>query len=379
MTNPTVTTATGTRQVPLLDLTRQLTPMRDEVLAAVTRVLDSGRYILGPDVASLEAEVASYCGTEHGIACASGTDALLLALRALDVGPGDEVVTPAYSFFASASCASLVGAKPVFCDVEADTYNLDPEKLAAAITPRTKAIIAVHLFGQVANMEAVLAVAARRGIPVIEDAAQSIGAAWKGKRAGQWGVMTCFSFFPSKNFGCAGDGGMLVTDREDLAKRLRRLRGHGAEPKYHHAELGMNSRLDSVQAAILRVKLPRLDGWAEGRRRNADTYRDRLSGAGVGLPTARPESFHVYNQFTIRSDRRDALRAHLTQAGVGTEIYYPGTLPSQPCFADVAGPPGSYPVAEAAARETLALPIFPELTPDEITYVADRIREFSAR
>jgi dTDP-4-amino-4,6-dideoxygalactose transaminase len=379
MTNPTVTTAAGTRQVPLLDLTRQFASIREEALAAVTRVLEGGRYILGPDVAALEEEVAAYCGTAHAVGCASGTDALLLSLRALDVGPGDEVVTPAYSFFASASTISLAGARPVFCDIEPDTYNLDPERLAAALTPRTRAVIAVHLFGQCADMEAIRAVADRRSLPVIEDAAQSIGAAWKGRRAGQWGTLACFSFFPTKNLGSAGDGGMVVTDREDLARRLKRLRGHGAEPKYHHHELGLNSRLDSVQAAILRVKLPRLEGWTEARRRNADTYRDRLSGAGVGLPIARPESFHVYNQFTIRSDRRDALRAHLTQAGVGTEIYYPGTLPSQPCFADVAGPPGSYPVAERAARETLALPIFPELTADDLTYVADRVREFSTR
>ncbi len=379
MTNPTVTTTTGTRRVPLLDLTAQFEGLRAEALAAVERVLASGRYILGPDVAALEQEVAAYCGTAHGVACASGTDALLLALRALDVGPGDEVVTPAYSFFASASCASLVGARPVFCDVEPDTYNLDPGVLERAITPRTRAIVAVHLFGQCADMEAIRAVADRRGLPVIEDAAQSIGASWKGKRAGQWGTLTCFSFFPTKNLGCAGDGGMLVTDREDLDRRLRRLRGHGAEPKYHHVELGLNSRLDSLQAALLRVKLGRLDGWAQARRRNADIYRDRLSGAGVGLPVARPDGVHVYNQFVIESDRRDALRTHLAEAGVGTEIYYPGTLPAQPCFAGVAEAAASYPVAERAARRTLALPIYPELTVEDLTYVADRIREFSSR
>jgi len=379
MTSISITTTAGSRKVPLLDLTKQFASIREQALAAVAGVLESGRYILGPEVSALEEEVAAYCGVEHGIGCASGTDALILALRALDVGPGDEVVTPAYSFFASASCVSLVGATPVFCDVEPDTYNLDPAALERAITPRTRAIIAVHLYGQCADMPGILEVAASRKIPVIEDAAQSIGAAWQGKRAGQWGIMTCFSFFPSKNFGCAGDGGMVVTGDEALKKRLMRLRGHGAEPKYHHGEMGMNSRLDAVQAALLRVKLPHLDGWAQARRRNADTYRDRLAGAEVGLPVARPESFHIYNQFIVQSDRRDGLRAALADAGVGTEIYYPGTLPSQPCFADVPSASAGYPVAERAARETLAVPIFPELTVDDVTYVADRIREFSSR
>ena len=379
MTSTSITTTAGSRKVPLLDLTKQFATIRKEATAAVTGVLESGRYIGGPEISALEAEVAAYCGVAHGVGCASGTDALILSLRALDIGPGDEVITPAYSFFASASCVTLVGATPVFCDIEPDTYNLDPAALEACITPKTKAIIAVHLYGQCADMPKILAVAAKRGIPVIEDAAQSIGAAWQNKRAGQWGTMTCFSFFPSKNFGCAGDGGMVVTDDEAHKKRLLRLRSHGAEPKYFHGEMGMNSRLDAIQAALLRVKLPHLDDWAQARRRNADTYRDRLAGAGVGLPVARPEGHHVYNQFILRSDRRDDLRAALAEAGVGTEIYYPGTLPSQPCFADVPSAERSYPVAEKAAQETLAVPIFPELTVDDLTYVADRIREFSSR
>jgi dTDP-4-amino-4,6-dideoxygalactose transaminase len=375
--HPSSSARPAAQTVPLLDLKAQFRALEPEIREAIDRVLLSGRYIQGPEVAAFEDEIAAYCRVPHAIGCASGTDALVLALRALGIGPGDEVVTPAYSFLASASTVALVGAKPVFCDVEPDTYNLDPTKLAAAMTPRTRAVVVVHLFGQCANLPALLEMCQARGLPVIEDAAQAIGAEWQGRRAGSWGDVGCFSFFPSKNLGAYGDGGLVVTPRGDLGERLRLLREHGAKPKYHHKEIGYNSRLDALQAAILRVKLRHLESWTEARRRNADLYRERLAGAPVGLPVARPEARHIYNQFVIRSGKRDALREHLATEGVGTEIYYPRPMHTQPCFASLGYREGEFPISEAAARETLALPIFPELSADQIAYVADRVREFS--
>lgn len=372
------TPTTEKRSVPLLDLTAQFRTIEPEIRQAIDGVLVSGRYIGGPEVAEFEKEVGAYCQVPHAIACASGTDALILAMRALGVGPGDEVITPAYSFLASASSVSLVGGTPVFVDVEPDTYNLDPTKLEKAITPKTKAVIVVHLFGQCADMDTIGNLCKRRGLPLVEDAAQAIGAEWKGRRAGSMGDIGCFSFFPSKNLGAFGDGGLVVSTRQDLADKLRILREHGAKPKYHHIELGMNSRLDALQAAVLRVKLRHLEGWTQGRRQNADLYRDRLAGVPAGLPVARPEARHIYNQFVIRSTRRDALREHLTAAGVGTEIYYPKPMHVQPCFKALGHTDGDFPVSEAAARETVALPIYPELTRDQITYVSDRVREFIA-
>jgi dTDP-4-amino-4,6-dideoxygalactose transaminase len=377
MNKPSMQTTAGEMSVPLLDLTAQYKSLAGELSEAMARVMESGRYIMGPEVAAFERETADYCSTAHGIGCASGTDALILALRALDVGPGDEIITPAYSFFASASSVHLVGAKPIFCDIEPDTYNLEPGLVEAAITPRTKAVIVVHLFGQCADVEAITEICRRHKLPLIEDAAQSLGAEWQGRRAGSWGDLGCFSFFPSKNLGAAGDGGMVVCQSEELDVRLRRLRMHGAHPKYHHEEVGLNSRLDALQAAILRIKLPHLGQWSEGRRRNADKYRERLSGASVELPVARAQAYHVYNQFVIRSRSRDDLRAHLQANGIGTEIYYPEPLHLQPCFEGSGSRKGRFPVAEAAARETLALPVYPDLTEEQITYVADRIREFS--
>jgi dTDP-4-amino-4,6-dideoxygalactose transaminase len=374
--NPTSTP--GAVKVPLLDLTAQYRAIQSEIDETVDRVLASGRYIMGPEVQAFEQEAAAYCTAPHAIGCASGTDALILALRALGIGHGDEVVTPAYSFQASASAISLCGAQPVFCDIDPATYNMDPAKLAAAITPKTKAVIVVHLFGQCAEMPALLEIARGRALPVIEDAAQAIGAEWQGRRAGSMGVLGCFSFFPSKNLGAYGDGGMVTGTDERLADRVRLLREHGARPKYHHLEIGYNSRLDALQAAVLRVKLRHLEGWTEARRRNADTYRERLAGAAVGLPLARPEARHIYNQFVIRHARRDDLRAQLQAANVGTEVYYPRALHLQPCYAGLGLREGDFPAAEAASRETMALPIYPELTSGQIAYVTDRVREFAA-
>jgi dTDP-4-amino-4,6-dideoxygalactose transaminase len=374
--NPSGPTAAGSMTVPLLDLNAQFRTIESEIREAIDKVITSGRFIMGPEVSGFEEEVAAYCRVPHAVGCASGTDALVLAVRALGIGPGDEVVTPAYSFLASASCVALCGAKPVFCDVEPETYNLDPDKLEAALTPRTKAVIVVHLFGQCADMPRLLEICRRQGVAVIEDAAQAIGAEWLGQRAGAMGDLGCFSFFPSKNLGAFGDGGLVTSMRQDLGDLTRILREHGAKPKYHHIKLGLNSRLDALQAAILRVKLRHLDAWTEGRRRNADSYRERLAGAPVGLPVARLEARHIYNQFVIRSRDRDGLRAHLQAAGVGTEIYYPKAMHVQPCFADLGHREGDFPVSEAAARETLALPIYPELRPEQLGYVADRIREF---
>jgi len=379
-TQPTAqpTTPATKQTVPLLDLTAQFKSIESEIRGAIDRVVTSGRYIGGPEVSEFEKEVGAYCQVPHAIACASGTDALILAMRALGVGSGDEVITPAYSFLASASAVALVGGKPVFVDVEPDTYNIDPTKVERAITPRTKAVIVVHLFGQCADLEAVQAVCKRHRLPLVEDAAQAIGAEWKGRRAGSWGDIGCFSFFPSKNLGAFGDGGLVVSTQAALGDKLRLLREHGAKPKYNHIELGMNSRLDALQAAVLRVKLRHLESWTEGRRRNADLYRERLAGSGSGLPVARPDARHIYNQFVVRSTKRDALREHLTAAGVGTEIYYPKPMHVQPCFSALGNQEGDFPVSEAAARETVALPIYPELTRDQIAYVADRVKEFVA-
>jgi len=371
------TTPTAPKQtVRLLDLTAQFRSIEHEIREAMDRVVTSGHYIGGPEVAEFEKEVGAYCSVPHAIACASGTDALILAMRALGVGPGDEVITPAYSFLASASAVALVGGKPVFVDIEPETYNLDATKLEKAITPRTKAVIVVHLFGQCADLEAIQAICKKHNIPLVEDAAQAIGAEWQGRRAGSWGEIGCFSFFPSKNLGAFGDGGLVVSTQPALGDKLRLLREHGARPKYNHIELGMNSRLDALQAAVLRVKLRHLESWTQGRRQNADLYRERLAGSGAGLPVARPEARHIYNQFVVRSAKRDGLREHLTAAGVGTEIYYPKPMHVQPCFGALGYKDGDFPVSEAAARETLALPIYPELAREQIAYVADRVREF---
>jgi dTDP-4-amino-4,6-dideoxygalactose transaminase len=368
--------------VPALDLKAQYQSIRDEIDAVVRRVIESQYFILGPDVSDFEADAAAYCGARHAVGCASGSDALLLPLMALGIGPGDEVVTTPYSFFATAGAVWRTGAKPVFVDIEPDTYNIDPSRLEAAITPRTKAIIPVHLYGQAADMDPINAIAARHGIAVIEDAAQAIGARYGDRRAGTLGHAAAFSFYPSKNLGGFGDAGMVTSDDPALARQVARLRVHGMEPKYHHHEVGFNSRIDALQAAVLRVKLRHLDTWTEGRRDVAARYRalfaeDGLD-AAVTLPIEREGYYHVYNQFVVRvpSASRDALRAHLTSRKIGTEIYYPIPLHLQVCFGSLGHKPGDFPISETAALETIALPMYPELTDEALRHVVSSIGEF---
>jgi dTDP-4-amino-4,6-dideoxygalactose transaminase len=365
--------------VPALDLKAQYQTIRDEIERAVRDVIESQYFILGPEVSGLEAEVAHYCEAEHGIGCASGSDALLLPLMALEVGPGDEVVTTPYSFFATAGAIWRTGAKPVFVDIDPDTYNIDPALIEAAITPRTKAIIPVHLYGQTADMDPINAIAKKHGLAVIEDAAQAIGASYKGRRTGGLGNAAAFSFYPSKNLGGFGDAGMVTTDDPELAKRVARLRVHGMEPKYHHHEVGFNSRLDALQAAVLRVKLRHLDAWTEGRRTVAERYQSLFEGQKstreIGLPTESTDRFHVYNQYVIRvpSAARDSLREQLAARRIGTEIYYPVPLHLQTCFASLGHTPGDFPHSEAAANETLALPMYPELAEEAQRHVVESI------
>jgi len=366
-----------TMNVPLLDLKAQYADIRADVDAAVRRVMESQYFIGGPEVKALEEEVARYSQCAYGIGCASGTDALLLSLRALNVGPGDEVITTAYSFFASAGTIANVGATPVFVDIDPRTYNIDPHRLEAAVTTRTKAVIAVDLYGQCCDLAAVGSVCRKHKIFLIEDAAQAIGSEWEGGRAGKSADLGCFSFFPSKNLGGAGDGGMVVAQDAALADRLRLLREHGSRPKYYHSLVGTNSRLDALQAAILRVKLQHLDRWSEARAKNAALYNKLFEGARVGRPYHDPRTRHIYNQYVIRVEKRDALREHLKDRGIGTEIYYPVPLHLQKCFATLGYKTGDMPNAEAAASETLALPIYPELTEDQIRYVAASVRDFT--
>lgn len=373
-------------QVPLLDLKPQFRALETELLAVLKEVSESQGFILGPRVEAFERAVASFVGVEHAIGCASGTDALILSLAALGVGAGDEVVTTPFSFFASASCASLLGAKPVFADIDPETFNLDPERLEAAITPRTKAIVAVHLFGQCADMDRILDIGERRGIPVVEDAAQSLSAEYRSERLSGWrqsgsmGATGTYSFFPSKNLGAFGDGGMIVTNDAALAATLRQLRVHGEVRRYHHARVGWNSRLDALQAAVLHVKLPHLPEWSRKRGENADRY-DRLfteaglveSGA-VRLPHRDPKCRHIFNQYTLRVRDRDRLAERLTSKGIGWAIYYPVPLHMQECFRSLGQGEGSCPVAEEAGREVISLPVFPELTPEQQERVVDAIR-----
>jgi dTDP-4-amino-4,6-dideoxygalactose transaminase len=365
--------------VPLLDLRAQHQTIRGEVMAAVERVFDSQIFIMGAEVAQFERAAAAYCRAKHAIGCASGSDALLLALMALGVGPGDEVLTVSYTFFATGGAVARLGARPVYVDIALDDFNLNPELIERAITPRTKAIIPVHLFGQCAEMDAILEVARRHQLPVIEDAAQAIGSDYHGRRAGTMGTISCFSFFPSKNLGGAGDGGLLTTEDDELAERLRILRVHGGKPKYYHRVVGINSRLDALQAAVLGVKLKHLDQWTKGRQRNAARYDALFAAAGLEdlvTPRVYPGRRHIYNQYTIRCARRDELMAHLKQQGIGTEIYYPVPLHLQECFAELGYRPGDLPLSEQAARESLSLPIYPELTEEMQQYVVEQISAF---
>jgi len=367
------------RKVPLLDLRAQYATIRDEVRGVVEQVLESQTFILGPEVDSLEREIAAYTGASHAIGMSSGTDALLAALMACGVGQGDEVVTTPYSFFATAGVVARLGARAVFVDIDPATFNIDAAAAAQAVSERTRAIIPVHLYGRMADLDPILEVAAEKNIPVIEDAAQAIGSFDEaGRKAGSVGDYGCFSFFPSKNLGAFGDGGCVTTRDADIAERLRMLRVHGSKPKYYHSIVGGNFRLDALQAAVLRVKLKYLDGWTAARRRNADTYRDLFRDAGldglVTLPADVPG--HIYNQFVIRAQDRDSLRAHLKEHGIGTEVYYPLPLHMQDCFASWGYSEGDFPEAERAAKETLALPIYPELEPDALSYVVETIASF---
>lgn len=365
--------------VPLLDLRAQYATIRSEIRDAIDRVCESQRFILGPEVQALEEEVAAFCGVRFAVGVSSGTDALLAALMALDIGPGDEVITTPYSFFATAGVIARVGACPVFVDIDPQTFNLDSHALEARVTSRTKAIMPVHLFGRCAEMGPILAVAEQHGLAVIEDAAQAIGArTLAGRQAGSIGRMGCFSFFPSKNLGAFGDGGMIVTNDEPLAEKLRILRVHGSKPQYHYQMMGGNFRLDAIQAAVLRVKLPYLPAWTTARRQNAQRYRElfaeRQWRTQVSLPEDTPG--HIYNQFVARCPDRDRLRGFLGEHGVQTEVYYPIPLHRQPCFASLGYEQGTFPQAEAAATETLALPIYPELTAVQQRYVVEQIAVF---
>lgn len=367
-------------RVPLLDLQAQYAPLRQPLLDAVTRVCDSQRFIMGPEVEGLESELAAMLGVSHAIGVSSGTDALIAALMALAIGPGDEVITSTYSFFATAGSIARLGATPVLVDIDPETFNLDPAQVAGAITTRTKAIIPVHLYGQSADMHALVSAASHKRIPIVEDAAQAIGTRYQERMVGGIGAIGCFSFFPSKNLGAFGDGGLLTTNDRGHADRLRMLRNHGMEPKYFHQLVGGNFRLDAVQAAVLRIKLPHLAQWTEGRRRNAARYRQLFADAGlldrVTLPVERGDGFHIYNQFVIRVERRDALMRHLTANGIGTEIYYPVPFHLQECFAYLGHARGAFPHAEAAAATSLALPIYAELTAEQQGYVVEQIAAF---
>jgi dTDP-4-amino-4,6-dideoxygalactose transaminase len=374
-------------QVPLLDLKAQYAPLREEIARAVEAVVESQMFVLGPNVEGLEQEVAAYVGAAHAIGCASGTDALILTIAALDMKPDEQMLTSPFSFFSSASCAHRAGVRPAFADIDPETFNLDPESVEAAITPKTGALLPVHLFGQCAPMEPLLEIGRRHDLPVIEDAAQSLGATYEsaslGKKAsGTLGKAGCYSFFPTKNLGCFGDGGMIVTDDAELAERLRLLRVHGGRQMYHHRYVGWNSRLDALQAAVLRVKLPHLDGWSRGRTANADRY-DRwfvesgLTESGkLRVPVRSAESSHIFNQYTVRVERRDELRKHLAESKIGHSVYYPVPLHLQECFADLGYAEGDFPVAEQACREVLALPVYPELGEEQQRRVVDAIVEF---
>ena len=357
--------------VPLLDLKGQYAAIRDEVREALDRVIESQHFILGPEVEALEREVADYSQCRFAVGVSSGTDALLAALMAFNIGPGDEVLTTSYSFFATAGVIARLGATPVFVDIDPETFNIDPALIEVAITERTRAIIPVHLYGQMADMDAILEIGRKHRIPVIEDAAQAIGAEIDGRRAGSFGEMGCLSFFPSKNLGGFGDGGMVITNSAELADRVVLLRNHGFRTKYYNEILGGNFRLDAIQAAVLRVKLKYLDRWTEGRQRNAALYRKHIRCAQ--LPVERPGGRHIYNQFVVRSSKRDELVAHLKQNGIASEVYYPVPLHRQKCFSSLGYRKGRLPVSERAAETTLALPIYPELTPEMILHVAAAI------
>jgi dTDP-4-amino-4,6-dideoxygalactose transaminase len=363
--------------IPLVDLARQHAGLKPELMAAMERVLDSTRFILGSEGEALEAEIATFCGVRHAIGVASGTDALRVTLAALEVGPGDEVITPAFSFIASSSTILMAGGTPVFADIEPDIFALDARAVERAITSRTKAIMPVHLYGHPAAIDDLTRIARNHGLAVIEDAAQAIGATWHGRPVGAWGDAACLSFYPTKNLGACGDGGMILTNRDDLAARARRLRHHGDGGRYRHLELGWCSRLDELQAALLRVKLARLAEWIEARRRIADQYRERLTGLPLTLPVEHPAARHVYYLYTVRHPRRDQFIRIMTELHVGTAIHYPIPVPDQPMFATTVRDDGEgrWPESGRAAREVVSLPCYPELRDDEIDAVIHAVHE----
>lgn len=374
--------STLSERVPFLDIARENDPLHDEIQAQIQAVCRSGAFVLGPPCVELEEELAQLSAVKYGIGCASGSDALLLALMAFDIQPGDEVIVPSFTFFATASAVWRLGAKPVFVDIEPDSFNLCPHAVARAVTPATKAIIPVHLFGQVADMPKINRIAQQHGIKVIEDAAQSIGASHQGRPAGRWGDISCISFYPTKNLGAFGDAGMLVTDDEELADKLRLLRVHGMRPRYYHHVVGINSRLDSIQAAVLNVKLKHLAGWSQQRAANAKRYQELFTDAGltdlITVPQQNAADIHVWNQFTVRvkDGMRDSLKQYLSDRGVGCEVYYPVPLHEQTCFAANGYGTGSLPETEQAAKEVLSLPVFPQLTEAELQTVVHHVQGF---
>ena len=371
--------------VPLFELKAQYPAVRDEVRNALERIFNSQHFVLGPEGESLEEEIARYCQTRFAIGCASGSDALLLALMSYGIGSGDEVITTPFTFFATGAAITRLGARPVFVDIDAGTFNMDVARVEAAISPRTKAIIAVHIYGQCVDMQPLLELAGKHNLPVIEDSAQAIGAEDHGRRAGSMGAIGCLSFYPSKNLGAAGDGGMLVTNDEDHARRLRMLRVHGEEQRYHHALVGINSRLDEIQAAVLRANLPHLDDWTRARQQKVKQYEAMFTDAGLNehiqMPRIRDEGQHVFHLFVIRVQAaiRDALRDHLTASGVGNGVYYPVPLHLQECFRYLGFKAEDFPLTEAAAAETVAIPAFPEMTAEQQNHVVSSIASFFER
>ena len=364
-------------KVPLLDLKKQYQSIREEIDAAVKRIVDDQNFILGEDVKRLEQEVAAYCGTTYGIGVASGTDALIIALKALGIGSGDEVITTPFTFFATGESISIVGAKPVFVDIDPKTYNIDPALIEKAVTNRTKGIIPVHLYGQCADMDPILAIARKRGLKVIEDTAQAIGATYKGRKAGSMGDIGALSFFPSKNLGAFGDAGMVVTNNKELADKIRMLRVHGSAQRYIHSEIGMNSRLDNLQAAVLRVKLRYLDRWLEARRKNAAYYNEKLKGLPVAIPHVPEYNVHTYHLYVVRVlDRMKGLSEFLNDSGIEARTYYPVPLHRQECYRSLGYKKGAFEESEKASEETLSFAAYPELEEAEMDYVVDRITEF---
>ncbi len=367
-------------QIPILDLKAQFAQYREQAIEAMIRVADSQRFIMGPEVEDFEAALADYCGVSSAIGVSSGTDALLVALMGLDLKPGDEVLTTPFSFFATAGVVARLGGQLRFVDIDPETFNLDESSVRGALTPHTRAIIAVHLFGQTSDLGELYA--AKDRPPIIEDAAQALGAGLRGRSVGQLGDMACVSFFPSKNLGCFGDGGAIVCDNPELAEKLRVLRVHGAKPKYHHHFVGGNFRLDALQAAILAVKLPLLDGWSAARQANALRYADVFEESGlcerglVRIPHQIEGGHHVFNQYVVRVAQRDELKEWLSRRGIGSMVYYPSPLHLQPCFAHLGHGPGDFPEAEKACNEVLALPAYPELEPGSVESVVQAIAEF---